>query len=409
MEKWAAAFLSALQTQLKELRSSIIKDTCTTVTAIVMALGDAYDESAATMLPMLFELSGSAKKVMSMSAVECMKAIVTHCRGQGLSFAAVLSQAVENKSAGIRAHCMSVVTEAVTLWTEEQLSAHQDALQSTLQTAMQDSNADVRRFARTSFAVFWRLWPDVGEHCLAAQPLTSQRAMRKDYPDLGSSVLASIGVDTGATSRPRNKHGGSARAFLQAQRQKMREEAAARKVSSSSAALLEQTMQEAADSTIPVDTAGADLADVDSATPSPQEFHAQTKPKVAGESEASEPQDASRMRRLPQAVDAASLPVQPESEAASPLVEAGPEEVCLDDGVSTSLNNPATSIAPCADGASSAENANQSPAAVPAAQPPLEDPDEARMRQILAWKKMQSDRRAKFACLIGDQPNADEL
>jgi hypothetical protein len=91
------------------------------------------------------------------------------------------------------------------------------------------------------------------------------------------------------------------------------------------------------------------------------------------------------------------------------LVEAGPEEVCLDDGVSTSLNNPATSIAPCADGASSAENANQSPAAVPAAQPPLEDPDEARMRQILAWKKMQSDRRAKFACLIGDQPNADEL
>ena len=188
----------------------------------------------------------------------------------------------------------------------------------------------------------------------------------------------------------------------------MREEAAARKVSSSSAALLEQTVQEAADSTVPVDT-GADLADVDSATPSPQEFHAQTTPKVAGESEASEPQDASRMRRLPQAADAASLPVQPESEAASPLVEAGPEEVCLDDGVSTSLNSPATSIAPCAGGASSAENANQSPAAVPAAQPPLEDPDEARMRQILAWKKMQSDRRAKYACLIGDQPNADEL
>eukprot|EP01043_Picozoa_sp_COSAG02_P060312 COSAG02_NODE_7853_length_2817_cov_2.230316_1_plen_698_part_10 len=184
MEKWTAAFLEPLQMQLKELRSSIIKDTCTTLTAIVKALGDTYDESAATMLPMLFELSGSAKKVMSMSAVECMTAIVTHCRGQGHSFVAVLSQAAENKSAGIRAHCMSVVTEAVASWTEEELSAHRDMLQNTLQTAMQDSNADVRRFARKSFAVFWRLWPEVGDIVNAKMSESSRRALKKEFPDL---------------------------------------------------------------------------------------------------------------------------------------------------------------------------------------------------------------------------------
>ena len=149
MCKWVAAFLVPLQIQLTESRSSVFKDTCSTVVAIVEALGTLYDASAVTMLPMLYEHSGSTTGVMSSSAaVSCMMTIMTHCRGEGLCFAAVMTQAMEYKGAGIRAHCMSVVAEAIATWTEEELSAHLSALCSGLQTAKQDSNNGVRMYAR---------------------------------------------------------------------------------------------------------------------------------------------------------------------------------------------------------------------------------------------------------------------
>ena len=108
-----APLVEPLRIQLGELRSSILKDTCTTVGVVAEALGDLFDDDACKLIPLLFESSGSKKKVIANSAVACMTAIVTHCRGGGTCLAAVMTQVSRDKSAQIRAHCMAVMAASV--------------------------------------------------------------------------------------------------------------------------------------------------------------------------------------------------------------------------------------------------------------------------------------------------------
>jgi hypothetical protein len=95
-------------------------------------------------------------------------------------------------------------------------------------------------------------------------------------------------------------------------------------------------------------------------------------------------------------------------DAASPLAKTEIETSGVN-ADSSAPDDPAEIESGCAHGDSSVEQPDLAPMETTTAQQPADDRDQARMKQILAWKRMQSERREKFASLIGDQPIADEL
>ncbi len=100
----------------------------------------------------------------------------------------------------------------VLVWTEEQLSPHRELISATLASGLKNANGGVRTNARKSFAAFWRLWPEEGDALLETQSVTLLRALKKDFPDLKSNVLAKVG-----SGKPKSSRSG-ARKFMMEQR-----------------------------------------------------------------------------------------------------------------------------------------------------------------------------------------------
>ena len=179
-----------LQVQLTELRSQIIRAACSTVEVLVDVLGADYEATAAEFLPMLFELTGGAKKVMVESARVCTAKIVQCCcEGEGVALSAVLQHVLTTKDARVREHCMSVVSVAFDKWSDEQLSPHCESLQETLIATLQDKSGVCRGFARKSFTIFWRMWPELGDKILEPHTMGGvKKALRAEFTELRGRI-----------------------------------------------------------------------------------------------------------------------------------------------------------------------------------------------------------------------------
>ena len=161
--------VSAVVTQLPDLRSQVARSACTTLTALVAHVGDhpALDRPMReSVLPTLLTMSGNGNKVLAGAARECLPQLLVHCHFDGMlkvgrgpaiptqiasgqpllpgpTLQVLGSTLKDSKQAAVRQLCCVCLQYALQQWPLEVLSKVGTMLEGVLVAAATDSAVEV--------------------------------------------------------------------------------------------------------------------------------------------------------------------------------------------------------------------------------------------------------------------------
>ncbi|OQR67243.1 CLIP-associating protein 1-like, partial [Tropilaelaps mercedesae] len=141
-----------IQNCVKDLRSQIVREACITISYLCVQLNTKMDRFCETFLPPLILLLGATVKVMSTSAVVCIRFIVKHVPSQRL--VPIFIHNLSTKNRDIRRHCFEFLNEMLILWPTFTLERHIAILQQAIKAGLSDADQEARSHSRKAFWAF---------------------------------------------------------------------------------------------------------------------------------------------------------------------------------------------------------------------------------------------------------------
>ena len=157
---------SSLSSQILDLRSSVVKQTCTALSTIAQAAGAAFSEEADVFLPQLIRLISVSVQVIACSGDECIRTLLTFTQPRH-----AVQKLIEycNSSAAItRLRCMEYTLHWLQVWSHdpEYLTKWEPTLAPFLTQKTADKTEGVRATARKALILYAELWPEQGRRLL---------------------------------------------------------------------------------------------------------------------------------------------------------------------------------------------------------------------------------------------------
>ena len=162
--------------QIGDLRSSVVRATCTTLSTIAQLCGQPFSEESDAVIPALLRLVAVSVAVIAQSGDETVRAMLRFCSPtRGLS--AIIDSARGSTSATTRARCM----EYVVLWLDEKRrrlheeaatgssgdeSRWEAAMDMLIREKLADKTESVRVGARKAAVLYCRVWEESGRRLL---------------------------------------------------------------------------------------------------------------------------------------------------------------------------------------------------------------------------------------------------
>ena len=162
-------------TQLKDLRSAVIKDVCSSIAFLAETLQDHFENVGIFILPQLIKLLSNSKEVFSKSASECIRAMLINSNSMNLFN--LLVEALSNRSASVRMNCHELLHHYATK--NNNLHLLEDKLFVILQKGIEDTSPEVRT---RSAGFYWTLkeyFPARAEGWMGALPSAKQTLVLK--------------------------------------------------------------------------------------------------------------------------------------------------------------------------------------------------------------------------------------
>lgn len=170
----------AMETQVKDLRSAIVREACSTLVVMAQTLGNHFQKLATMLLPTLINLSASGNKVISGYVAECVHSVLQHTHvTRGIP---AITDLVAHRSSSVRESCYEYLRVVLSHWPEAAMSRYAAEILGAIQTGLSDASATGRKTSRECFVLYRRLWPDKVARC-AAIPTTAVRRLTSAHPN----------------------------------------------------------------------------------------------------------------------------------------------------------------------------------------------------------------------------------
>lgn len=184
-----ARLREALIAQLQDLRSAIVRETCTVLFILAHALGNEFEPFALAVLPGLFRNTFVTIQVIAESSYLCARAVVRECVTSRV-FGLLLKQ-LQSRNGSQRWRCAQILLMALQVYPTAFLERHVDALEATIGQCLDDARDDVRALGRTCFWAWSEVFEERSARFRARLDVSRQRLLnfeRPEFPLRGSDI-----------------------------------------------------------------------------------------------------------------------------------------------------------------------------------------------------------------------------
>lgn len=151
-------FEHAFQSSLKDLRSRVVKECCISVAYTSVKLGSKCDRFVESFLQLLINLIQNSAKIMSSSAVVCLRFVIQHTHSA--RFIPIISQNTLSKSKEIRRYSCELVYQFLQAWPKLIVERHSNLIQEDIKRGLADADPEARAFSRKAYWAY-------ASHCRA--------------------------------------------------------------------------------------------------------------------------------------------------------------------------------------------------------------------------------------------------
>ena len=154
---------AALSAQILDLRSSVVKETCSALSTIAQAAGDAFSDEADVFLPQLVRLISVSVQVIAQSGDDCIRTLLRFTQPRHAT--QKLIEHCSASSAITRLRCLEYTLHWMQVWAADPdyLSRWETALSRLIADKLGDKTEGVRATARKAAIVYASIWPEQGK------------------------------------------------------------------------------------------------------------------------------------------------------------------------------------------------------------------------------------------------------
>ncbi|KAL3687778.1 hypothetical protein R1sor_014087 [Riccia sorocarpa] len=172
--------IPALNVQLSDRRSSIVKQACHLLNMISKELLQDFEPFAEAFIPVLFKLVVITVLVIAESADICIKTMLRNTR-----VSRVLSRLIEcakhDRNAVLRARCCEYALLVLEQWGDSpEMQRSVELYEDLIKTCVSDAMGEVRSSARTCFRVFCKCWPERSRRLFVSFDPSVQRLLNEE-------------------------------------------------------------------------------------------------------------------------------------------------------------------------------------------------------------------------------------
>jgi len=173
------------QNSVKDLRSQVVREACITIAYMSFKMGLKVARFCEALLPTLYNLILNSAKIMSSSALVCIRLIFQHTKSARLI--PTVTNNLNSKSKEIRKACCDFLDIIVHTWPSSTLEKHTQALMDGIKRGISDADGEARQSARKAFWGFAEHFRDQSESLLNSLDPSKQKALFSDHPSVSNS------------------------------------------------------------------------------------------------------------------------------------------------------------------------------------------------------------------------------
>eukprot|EP00181_Compsopogon_caeruleus_P003064 CAMPEP_0184680696 /NCGR_PEP_ID=MMETSP0312-20130426/3596_1 /TAXON_ID=31354 /ORGANISM="Compsopogon coeruleus, Strain SAG 36.94" /LENGTH=1019 /DNA_ID=CAMNT_0027130995 /DNA_START=63 /DNA_END=3122 /DNA_ORIENTATION=+ len=198
----------ALALQVSDLRSSVVRTACETVSVLAKAMGESFgDYISDHILPALLKATAVTIHVVAENALECLRVILTTSRPNTRVIRVIVDALAPRTSVPTRI----VAAEAVGLLLEDSRSTESEdratMLEAAIRAGLQDPSSIVRHYSRANYYLLEAFRPESAAKLRDQAPKRSLGGSRGRHP--GRLTVLPESLDSCEQINPRNDQGRS--------------------------------------------------------------------------------------------------------------------------------------------------------------------------------------------------------
>ncbi|XP_032242653.2 CLIP-associating protein 1-A isoform X3 [Nematostella vectensis] len=176
----------AFKLSAKDLRSTVIRETCVTLGFLSTELKNQFDHTAEAVLPALINLIPNSAKIMATSGIACISIILKNTHARRL--VPIITSNLSSKSSVIRRQCMTYLVLILEKWETQSLKSNVSEIEEAIRKGISDADSEARASARRAFWVFHDHFRDKAESLLKSLDASKQKQLENDRNGGGAST-----------------------------------------------------------------------------------------------------------------------------------------------------------------------------------------------------------------------------
>ncbi|CAH8536904.1 unnamed protein product [Dicrocoelium dendriticum] len=185
---------------LRDLRSSVVRETCITVAYLSQELRCRFDRFAESVLIDLIALMSNSAKVMASSGVVAIRFILENTHSSRLL--PLITGSLSSKSNITRKHICEFLEIIFREWPANILEKHLGTLRDSLRRGIYDADQEARLFSRRAFPLFAAKFPDQANSLLQSIDAQKRKLIEGDL--ISSGLPGAVASGDGGTVRSRS-------------------------------------------------------------------------------------------------------------------------------------------------------------------------------------------------------------
>ena len=173
------------QVCLKDLRSQLVRETCVTIAYMSTILGNRIDRFLEGVLQCLFDLIPNSAKIMSSSAIVCIRFLIQYSHSPRL--VPLYCTNMSSKHRSTRRACCEFLDQLLHTWPTACLEKHMRVIQEAIRKGITDADSEARSFARKAFWGFSEHFRDQADSMMCQLDVQKQKLL---YGEVGGCLSA---------------------------------------------------------------------------------------------------------------------------------------------------------------------------------------------------------------------------
>ncbi|XP_073237164.1 CLIP-associating protein 1-A-like isoform X3 [Porites lutea] len=183
----------AFKLSIKDLRSSVTREACVTLSYLSTLLKNQFDHTAEAILPALINLIPNSAKIMATSGHACIRFILKNTHAHRLI--PIITNNLTSKSSIIRRRCCDYIDLFLVHWDASTIKPRISEIEEALRKGISDADAEARSATRRAFWHYHELFRDKAESLLKSFDVSKQKQLENDrnLSNLGPTKTSTSG------------------------------------------------------------------------------------------------------------------------------------------------------------------------------------------------------------------------